>query len=515
MATLISKVFKKNKIRKKLILYFMITTSLMAATSFYTYYNAKMLMKQMDSLFISNISLNELQDAVTNVQQNLESYLDTKHSDSLRNFLGSKNTLQQHTKKISEEADYSSNGLLLRDISNMINNYLISADDAVQSKRARDINRYITYYNDANRIFGYIDNYIQKLNNELLKENTRRYNLVANRIEIVQLINIAVIIGVILFNLVFMLLSTYKTTKPLIKLSQAADEISRGNFDVPEVPADTEDEISVMANAFNKMASSVREHIDALKEKALLQNKLKEQELQNLIMKTHLKEAELQALQSQINPHFIFNTLNTGAQIAMMEGADKTCYFIENVANLFRYNLKKLDRSVSLSEEISNIDTYIFILKTRFTDRIKFVQNIESDRLDIQMPCMILQPIVENAFIHGIGNLETGGTITLSVKNTESFVEVSVTDDGKGMDAQRVQQLLQNPDNTANNIQNHEPSNIEAKKGHTTGIGMGNVISRLNIFYGKEDIVSINSETGKGTTVCIKIPVNVKENSYV
>ena len=511
MMSFIHKALKKNRIRKKLILYFMITTSLMAATSFYTYYNAKMLMNQMDSLFVSNISLNELQDAVTNVQQNLESYLDTKHSDSLRNFLGSKNTLQQLSKKIAEEADYSTNGLLLRDISNMINNYLISADNAVASKRARDINRYITYYNDANRIFGYIDIYINKLNNELLKENTGRYHVVANRIEIVQMINITIILGVVLFNLVFMLLMTYKTTKPIIKLSQAADEISRGNFDVPEVAVDTEDEISVMAKAFNKMASSVRDHIDALNEKALLQNKLKEQELQNLIMKTHLKEAELQALQSQINPHFIFNTLNTGAQIAMMEGADKTCYFIENVANLFRYNLKKLDRSVSLSEEISNIDTYIFILKTRFTDRIEFVQNIETDDLDIQMPCMILQPIVENAFIHGIGNLESGGTITLSVKSSDKYVEIIVSDNGKGMDEQKVQQLL----HSAEDMPKYEAGTIDAKKGHTTGIGMGNVISRLNIFYGQTDIVSIQSQLEKGTSVHIKIPVTVKEDVYV
>jgi sensor histidine kinase YesM len=334
---------------------------------------------------------------------------------------------------------------------------------------------------------------------------------VAKRIDLVQMINIAVIFGVILFNLVFIILITYKTTKPIIKLSQAADEISRGNFDVPRVDFDTEDEISVMASAFNKMASSIKDHIDALQERALLQNKLKEQELQNLIMKTHLKEAELQALQSQINPHFIFNTLNTGAQIAMMEGADKTCYFIENVANLFRYNLKKLDRAVSLREEIDNIETYIFILKTRFTDRIEFIQDIQAHNLEIEMPCMILQPIVENAFIHGIGNMESGGTITLSVKSFDTCIEIIVSDNGKGMEQKKVQQLL----GKAENISSEETNALDSKKGHTTGIGMGNVISRLNLFYGQEDIVTIASEPGKGTSVSLKIPVQVKENAYV
>lgn len=509
MMTFIIKFFKKNRIRKKLILYFMITTVLMAATSLYTYYNARMLMNQMDSLFISNISLNELQDTVSSVHQNLESYLDTNHSDSIRNFLGNKSKLQQLSEKLSAEADYSPNGLLIRDISSMITNYLDSADNAVLAKRTRDINRYTSFYNAANKTYGYIDLYISKVNNELLKENTQRYHGVANRINIVQMINIAVIFGVILFNLVFIILITYKTTKPIIKLSQAADEISRGNFDVPQVDFDTEDEISVMARAFNKMASSIRDHIDTLNERALLQSKLKEQELQNLIMKTHLKEAELQALQSQINPHFIFNTLNTGAQIAMMEGADKTCYFIENVANLFRYNLKKLDRTVSLSEEINNIETYIYILKTRFTDRVEFIQDIEPGNLDVQMPCMILQPIVENAFIHGIGNLEEGGSITLSVKNHTGYVEITVSDNGTGMDEDRLQQLLGKAERLP------DQSTLEIKRGHTTGIGMGNVISRLNIFYGKEDIVSISSQPDRGTSVSIKIPVAVKENAYV
>ncbi|HEX2925485.1 MAG TPA: histidine kinase [Ruminiclostridium sp.] len=487
----------------------MITTSLMAATSLYTYYNAKILMNKMDTLFVSNISMNELQDTVTRVHQNLENYLDTKHSDSLRNFIGTRDALQALSKNLIDEADYSANGLLLRDISNMINNYIKSADNAVQSKRARDINRYTAYYNDANRIMGYIDVYISKLNNELLKQNTARYTSIAGRINLIHMINITVIAGVVLFNIIFILLVTYRTTKPIMRLAQTADEISKGNFDVPEVDVDTEDEISVMANAFNKMTCSIREHIDDLKENAQLQSRLKEQEMQNLIMKNHLKDAELHALQSQINPHFIFNTLNTGAQIAMMEGADKTCYFIENVANLFRYNLKKLDIPVTLGEEINNINTYIYILKTRFTDRIEFIQEVEEDLLGIQIPCMVLQPIVENAYIHGIGNLESGGRIILRVKGYESYAELTVIDNGKGMDQTKARQLL-------GETEAADPRLLsDSKKGHTTGIGMANVISRLNIFYGRDNIVDILSEPGKGTSVFIRIPVDIKESIHV
>ena len=510
MKNLITGLFKNNKIRRKLIIYFMITTFLMALVSFYTHFNARMLTSQMDTMFSSNFELDELKDSMDNVQLYLESFLDTKHSDSLRNFIDSKTKLQKHSSTLLKTADYSQSGLVMRDIGNMIDNYLTKADSAVLAKRGRDISKYIGYYNESNKLYGYIELYINKLNNNLLKENTSRYQTVSNRIEFIQMLNIFIIIGVVLFNIIFILLTTYKTTKPLVKLSTAANEISKGNFDFPDVSVSTDDEISVMAEAFNKMTHSIREHIDDLQEKAQLERKLKEQELQNLTMKNHLREAELQALQSQINPHFIFNTLNAGAQIAMMEGADKTCFFVENVANLFRYNLKKLDRPVTLSEEINNISIYIFILKTRFGDRIEFEQNIQTDDLDMPMPCMVLQPIVENAFIHGISDYETGGKITLSVSTQDEFLHVTVSDNGVGMSEQRLQKLLGIDD------QNDSVSeNKDIIKGHTTGIGMKNVISRLKIFYGTEDIISIKTSPGCGTSVCISIPLSVKETGYV
>ena len=510
MSNLIKGLFKNNKIRRKLIIYFMITTFLMALVSFYTHFNARMLTSQMDNMFSSNLELDELKESLDNAHLYLESFLDTKHSDSHRNYIDSKTKLQKHSATLLETADYSQSGLVMRDISNMIDNYLQKADSAVLSKRARDITKYIGYYNESNKLYGYIELYINKLNNNLLKENTSRYQAVNNRIEFIQMLNIFIIIGVVLFNIIFILLTTYKTTKPLVTLSTAANEISKGNFDFPDVSVSTNDEISVMAEAFNKMTHSIRDHIDDLQEKAQLESKLKEQELQNLTMKNHLKEAELQALQSQINPHFIFNTLNAGAQIAMMEGADKTCFFVENVANLFRYNLKKLDRPVTLGEEINNISIYIFILKTRFGDRVEFEQNIQVDDLGMPMPCMVLQPIVENAFIHGISDYESGGKITLTVTKQGEALQVIISDNGKGMSEQRLKKLL--------GVEDHSDTAPEPKdiiKGHTTGIGMKNVISRLNIFYGREDIISIKTSPGCGTSVFINIPLSAKETDYV
>ncbi len=499
MTELFNRLLGNNKIRKKLLMYFMLTTFLMAATSFYTYYNARMLMDKMNTMFVSNVELNALYNNVNKVEQFLESFLATKHSDSLKDYLRNRDALRLKTESTGKDMPMNESGLLLKDIKNMIDTYLTEADAAVQSKRGRDINEYIAHYNEANKIFGYIDLYINKLNNGLLQENTNRYLAVADRLNIIQLVNIGIIIGVVIFNIILILWFTFKITKPIVNLSHSADEISRGNFDVQEVVVDTDDEISVMADAFNRMTASIKLYIDEIKEKAKLESRLKEQEMQNLSMKAHLKEAELQALQSQINPHFIFNTLNAGAQIAMFEGADKTCVFVENVANLFRYNLKKLDKPVTLREEINNINTYLFILKARFADRIEFVQDIDESALDINMPCMILQPLVENAFIHGIGEMEQGGRISLIVRKGEGSVEVIIKDNGRGMDDHTILKILRDQGDTGIE-QDH------VKKGHTTGIGMNNVISRLNLFFNSEDILDIRSKPDMGTEVVLNMP---------
>jgi sensor histidine kinase YesM len=457
-------------------------------------------MLKMNTMFMSNVYLNELYSDVSKAEGYLENFLSTKHSDSLREYIRYSNNLRQKTEKIRKEISNIESQLLLKDIANMIDTYLIEADAAVNAKRGRDINEYITRYTEANKIAGYINLYINRLNTKQFEENTARYLVILDRLNLIQLLNIIIIADVVVFNIILILWFTFKITKPIISLSQAADEISKGNFDVEQVVVNAEDEISVMADAFNRMASSIKNYIDEIKGKAELEGRLKEQEMQNLIMKNLLKEAELHALQSQINPHFIFNTLNAGVQLAILEGADRTSAFMDNMGHLFRYNIRKLDQPVTLREEISNINAYIYILKTRFADKIEFLHEIDESIIDIKMPCMILQPLIENAFIHGISEMEYGGKIMLKVVRIKDRVEVTIEDNGRGMNEEKIKQILEGGE---------ENTLIygRVKHGHTTGIGMGNVISRLKLFFNRDDIVSIFSSPGKGTRVVIRMPM--------
>jgi sensor histidine kinase YesM len=373
-------------------------------------------------------------------------------------------------------------------------------DAAVSARRARMVDSYLQHYEESVKIRQYIVEYIQKLNNTMLYQNTDRYTSIRKSIQLVQALNIGVLSSILVLTVVLILWFTFRITKPIFELSKAADEITHGNLNVPSVLVTSNDEIGIMAEAFNRMTESIREHINEINEKAILERRLQEQEMENLIIRTNLREAELHALQSQINPHFLFNTLNAGAQLAMMEGADRACTFIENAAELFRYNMRNLDRPVTIGDEIRNVENYMHLLNERFADKIEFTMDIDKSVLDRKIPCMILQPIVENAYIHGISDVEYLGKISLYARSREGFAVISIWDNGKGMSRETVNEILSGDIVERNDKQGRHG-------GHTNGIGLNNIISRLKIFYSRENILEINSEPGQGAEFVLNIPM--------
>lgn len=486
-----------NRIRRKLILYFMVTTLLMAMACFVSYFNAQMLASGMDAIFENNQYLSDISDNVANVQSTLESFLSTSHSESLKDYFRYSANLRKTGEDIKDMVYDTDSGLLMHDIGNMIITYLGYSDTAVNAKRGRDIEGYTQNYAEASKVYDYINLYINRLTQNQFQENTKGYTIISGRLGYILLINLLIIIATIAFNIIFIIRITFKTTQPIISLARAANDISRGKYDVEQVTVDSDDEIGVMADAFNRMAESIKAQVAAIKEKAELETRLKEQEMQNLLIKSHLKETQLQALQSQINPHFIFNTLNAGAQLAMFEEADRTYLFIECFASLFRYNLRSLDSPVTLREEIENINNYIALLKVRYADRISYSQEVDESVVDIPVPCMVLQPLIENAFIHGISELESGGTITLRVREDDGDYIIEIEDNGVGMSQEKINQILG---------EDAEDGSPTESVGHTTGIGTRNVMQRLKNFFDYEKVMSIISSKPGGTRVVISIP---------
>ena len=243
-------------------------------------------------------------------------------------------------------------------------------------------------------------------------------------------------------------------------------------------------------------------------------------------MAAHLKEAQLKFLQAQINPHFLFNSLNAGSQLAMMEGADRTEVFLSRMADFFRYNVKKTGGDASLREELDSVDNYIYILNVRFSGDIHYEKEVdgEIDIDSIRMPSMILQPIVENAVQHGIHDDQESGVITLSAEFVEpdeneaglSCVRVTVSDNGTGMTGDQIRAIMQRPEAAKDTAAAEQDSggSDESRDSNSTGVALANVISRLELYYGKENLFSIWSDGPMcGTEVSVLLPLEREDTA--
>ncbi|MBP3963446.1 sensor histidine kinase, partial [Paenibacillus lignilyticus] len=288
-----------------------------------------------------------------------------------------------------------------------------------------------------------------------------------------------------LMLLIFSFRFVNSVTQPILKLTQSARELSRGNFHKP-IEINNNDDMSFLAKTLDTMRLNIGNLFDEIQSKAQLEYDLHKHKLM-------LKESELKSLQSQINPHFLFNTLNMLSKEAYLAGADKTSELISSVAGMLRYNLRRMDSRVTLGDEVEVLEEYLAIQKARFGDRLKVVREIDEAGLDIDVPILILQPLAENVFIYAIEPSEDGGTLTLRVQSHEEHVTVEVSDTGQGMDAEQIERLLADTDNSI-------------YKGHSTGIGIRNVLHRLQLFYGVEDIIQIDSKIGEGTCITLTLP---------
>ena len=378
-----------------------------------------------------------------------------------------------------------------RDIGKMLDTYLKTADEAVQAKRGRNIDEYTAKYNECTRIKDYLNTYIYSVNNEQFRTNSENYMALVNSLRYTEIMSMLIFAVASVMNVLLIIILTSTITRPLTRLSAKAEEIisagSPENIEPLEVRSG--DEVGKVTMAFNEMLASIKDYIARIRTQLITQSEMKEK---NLLMETHLKDAQLKYLQSQINPHFLFNTLNAGAQLAMMEGADRTVEYIRNMADFFRYNVKKSSETVKLSEEIELVDSYMYILNVRFAGEMLFEKDIDESLLNVMVPSMIIQPLVENSIKYGIKDLEPGeGKVTLSVYREDGYACIRVSDNGIGTDEEIIEKIM----------------NHEKKPSETRGVGITNVMSRLDLYYNNKEVFEMKSRKNEGTHVTIKIPL--------
>lgn len=233
---------------------------------------------------------------------------------------------------------------------------------------------------------------------------------------------------------------------------------------------------------------------------AIAQKELHEKEVQLVEMTSNrvktektLKELELKTLQSQVNPHFLFNVLNTIARLAMFENADSTQEMTYNLAQLLRYSLRELNKPVTINDEINYVRNYLMIQSTRFGKRIKYRINIVPEIMDFQIPTMTFQPLVENAIVHGLEPKPEGGIISITGKKEGERVVIEILDTGVGISRGKIDKIFKDQIKGTG-------------KGHSTAIGFLNVYKRLKHYFNDSCQLNVESREGYWTKIIITFP---------
>ncbi|UOE95147.1 MULTISPECIES: sensor histidine kinase [Bacillaceae] len=469
-----------NKLQKKiwvlaLVVLLIMTVIWVSLTS----YNQKM-QEQYNFVLERYIILNELTGASQTIVTELNNYLVAPTSENLDHITTSKMEIELLKEQVLDLKNVS-NELALTNYIHLIDSLIETTDRSVRLHEELNSENSMAIMKEATFISNYISEMTLTLIDIELKTFDPYYRGIITQAEGVSKLGFWVLSLIIFLLLLFTYWFSIRITKPVKKLTEAASELSKGRFDV-KIEVDSRDEIAFLGQMFEQMRVNINNLISEIREKAKLEKELQ----QNKLL---LKESQLQQLQSQINPHFLFNTLNTLSKKAYMEGAEETSDLITSVADLLRYNLKHLDKTITLFDEVNVLQAYIEIQNARFTDRLTFHTDIDKSCLQAEIPGLTIQPIVENAVIYAVEPFEQGGQIWFRVKDGGDKVIVEVEDDGPGMSDEIMTQIME--------------ERRDSQKGHSSGIGLSNVVKRLRLFNGYHDVMNIESKSEGGTKVTI------------
>jgi two-component system sensor histidine kinase YesM len=339
-------------------------------------------------------------------------------------------------------------------ICSFIKNYTI---DSIDSKQNTIVNT--KEYNNLFKIYGIIDN--QMIHSSII-----------NTVLIIIITMIISIIAIISFT--FLFVRSYSNR--LNNITSAIKRISAGDLSVRIETSNKNDELTDIANNFNNMCADIQEYID-----------------KEYIYLVKQKNAELKALQAQINPHFLYNTLEAIRMRAAVNGALDVSEMIYILALFFKKSLKN-DIIITIEEEISHCKLYLQLFQIRNNNKINVDFIIEDDILRYSIVKLSLQPIIENSIIHGINIDSADNLITIKGYKEDMYIVLQVIDNGCGIECftlENIQKMLNNQIKTSN-------------------IGIYNVQERLKLIYGDSYDLNIDSQEKKGTTVTIRIPIAKK-----
>lgn len=292
-------------------------------------------------------------------------------------------------------------------------------------------------------------------------------------------ISIIMIVIMVLGAFVFSVIISGSISKPIRLLSNITKQVAKGDLTVRS-NIQSGAEVKILSDSLNIMIEKLSDLIDTVK-----------------VEQNNLRDAELKLLQAQINPHFLYNTLDAIMWLAEADQKREVIDMVGSLSDYFRTSLSKGNDLITIEEEILHIKSYLEIQQFRYKDILDYNIFIDGDLRHYRIPKITLQPLVENALYHGIKNKRGKGIITISGKRIEDKIYLSVSDNGQGMTKQRLYEI-----NTG--------ICQEENKGQTQFYGLYNVNERLQLYYGKNFGLQIKSEHKEGTEVIVVMPCKIE-----
>ena len=319
------------------------------------------------------------------------------------------------------------------------------------------------------------------------KYGLRLYSLIpssalnANQTMLLSSTILVFVLVLVLFVVLFIFISR-GLTRPLDQMADTMNRIRQGETEL-RLPEMRQDELSKLGNTFNSMLDRIEDLIA--------------REYQTAIQ---LNDTKYKALQTQVNPHFLYNTLDTMSAIAMIHDCQIVSTLCHALSDLFRYSLRMDEPLAPISEELKHLKNYMFVINVRMNDSIHMTIDIPADMLKTRVPRLSLQPLVENAISHGLRNKRGEKQIHISARRTQTEILLSIADNGVGMSEEMLEKV--------------RTMNPEKALSASTSIGLLNIAARLKLLFGREYGLEVESGEQEGTTVTLHIPLIQEDTDH-
>jgi len=464
---------------------------LLVVSSSYILYSTIQIQETINTSFDRQRNLRDMQTDLAEFHGLLLTYISTKSSHALSAIYVKS---QKMAAVVPARQRRSQDPVVLREneVYFLVAAYLSSADRAIDAKRSMNVDRYTEIFSEMESLFDYINQEVEGISSMRFSHQLSQYEQFVSLSRDVQFWNLLFIIFISLFALVLIFHAVEKVNRRLVDLSESAQAIAQGDFGVPDVGQSSLSEIDRVVVAFNRMKRDIHSAVEEIQRQRLVEQEYLHERVKNMKMEEMLQRMELFTLQAQMNPHFLFNTLNTGIQLAIVENADQTGRYMEQLSKLFRHNLHEQSALVKLRHELQGLESYFYILGVRFPKNLDLVLDCPEDVPDqFTVPSYILQPLVENCVVHAFKRPLVRNSIVVRVQTDGPLLILSVADNGVGMEPAAIEALL------------HPPL---ADEPYSKVMGLENVIRRMHFFFPDHpDVIAIRSVPGEGTEVRILI----------